>query len=163
MANKKEINEALQVLEKHELPPICKTLNDKQKAFTEKYAETLNVVSACNESGYTKTYGYQLLRDARVQSYLTYIRDLIDAVSIVSKGQLMEKIGQRVLSNDIKDSDLASLSREIRYLQNYGSNDAITQINIKLPDTYNRFFKESEVKTSTSSADDADIIEEWDD
>ena len=155
MAKNVTAEQALQIVENQELPRICDTLNPKQKLFAEAYCETLNINEACKSSGYSQTYGFQLLRDARIQAYLTYLRNVFEAVSVISKGQLLEKIGQRVLSKDIKDSDLASLSREIRYLLNYGQENPTTLINIELPDTYNKFFK----KQKDSQVEN--IIEEW--
>lgn len=150
---------ALQELEIKELPEPCQTLNDTQMLFAEMYFKTLDVKQACKVAGYSDQYGYMLKKDARVRLYLNYLRDLTDKAAVLSKGQIVEKIGQRILDNSISNKDLASLAREARYLQGYGGDvNFNTQINIQLPETYKQFFK-------SSNGDGGDLAnsEDWND
>lgn len=159
MPTKSQTESALQIAKEHTEPEICKELSPKMKAFAESYLQCMNINTACKETGYSKGYGFQLLRDVRIQSYLSYLREIYNASAIISKGQIVEKIGQRILSNDIEDKDLASLSREARYLLDYGTDKNFnTQINIQLPDTYRQFLQKPE-----KSINDAIDTEEWED
>ena len=151
--NEIEASRALQIAKEHQIPEECQSLNIKQLDFCEVYVNTLNMKEACRFAGYTYTYGTQLLRDVRIQVYIHHLRQIYESVSIISKGQIAKKLGERILSNDIKDNDLASLAREARYLLNYGDSNPTMQINIKLPDTYNQFFATSD-KDIEGSEDD---------
>lgn len=148
---------ALKQLDLKAIPEPCKTLNDNQIVFAETYFQTLNSKLACKKAGYTPQYGTELKKDARIRLYLNYLAEQIDALQILPKKQILEKIGERILDESIENKDLAALSREARYLQGYGGDVNFNQqINIQLPDTYTEFIRSKEQQAIDADWDDVE-------
>ncbi|MEH7464565.1 terminase small subunit [Bacillus thuringiensis] len=68
------------------------TLKPKQKAFCQEYIIDMNGFRAADAVGYAKRYSWELLKDERIQAYISYLAEQARTDRVLSARDVMERL-----------------------------------------------------------------------